>query len=101
VRDDDALDPAREAASHVARKEVALALSHLQDRERGVLELRYGLTARSRGRSRRSGTCYGVTRERIRQIEKRTLAKLRHPSHARRLAGLSEAPEQPRPATGS
>jgi RNA polymerase sigma factor (sigma-70 family) len=90
VRDDDALDPEREAASHVARKEVALALSHLQERERGVLELRYGLTGEEPRTLEEIGELYGVTRERIRQIEKKTLAKLRHPSRARRLRDLTD-----------
>jgi RNA polymerase sigma factor (sigma-70 family) len=90
VRDDDAPDPEREAASHVARKEVALALSHLQERERGVLELRYGLTGEEPRTLEEIGELYGVTRERIRQIEKKTLAKLRHPSRARRLRDLTD-----------
>ena len=90
VRDDDAPDPEREAASHVARTEVALALSHLQERERGVLELRYGLSGEEPRTLEEIGELYGVTRERIRQIEKKTLAKLRHPSRARRLRDLTD-----------
>jgi RNA polymerase sigma factor (sigma-70 family) len=90
VRDDDAPDPARVAASHVAATEVADALSHLQERERGVLELRYGLTGDEPRTLEEIGELYGVTRERIRQIEKKTLAKLRHPSRARRLRDLTD-----------
>jgi RNA polymerase sigma factor (sigma-70 family) len=90
VRDDDAPDPARVAASQVARVEVANALSHLQERERGVLELRYGLTGDEPRTLEEIGELYGVTRERIRQIEKKTLAKLRHPSRARRLKDLTD-----------
>ena len=101
VPDDDAPDPEALAESAYARSEVAVALAELHDRERDVLELRYGLAGNEPRTLEEIGDLLGVTRERIRQIEKRTLAKLRHPAHARRLAGLSEAPEQPRPATGS
>jgi RNA polymerase sigma factor (sigma-70 family) len=81
VPDDDALDPYEEATAGVARAELDAALAHLHDRERGVLELRYGLTGGEPRTLEEIGEHFGVTRERIRQIEKKTLAKLRHPSH--------------------
>ena len=90
VRDDDAEDPERMAAGQLARAEVAAALDELQERERGVLELRYGLCGQEPRTLEEIGELYGVTRERIRQIEKKTLAKLRHPARARRLRGLAE-----------
>jgi RNA polymerase sigma factor (sigma-70 family) len=89
VRDEDALDPETVAAAVLARREVAAALDQLHERERGVLELRYGLGGDEPRTLEEIGDLYGVTRERIRQIEKKTLAKLRHPSHARRLRGFS------------
>jgi RNA polymerase sigma factor (sigma-70 family) len=85
VRDDDAPDPEQLASDLLARREVSNALEQLHERERGVLELRYGLTGDEPRTLEEIGALYGVTRERIRQIEKNTLAKLRHPSHARRL----------------
>jgi RNA polymerase primary sigma factor len=91
VPDDDAPDPSDVATSGVARTELATALAGLHERERGVLELRYGLTDGEPRTLEEIGALYGVTRERIRQIEKKTLAKLRHPAHARGLADLDRA----------
>jgi len=89
VPDDEAPDPERVATRALARQEVAVVLGSLHDRERGVLELRYGLTGGDPRTLEEIGALYGVTRERIRQIEKNTLAKLRHPAHARRLEGFA------------
>ncbi|MTV24270.1 sigma-70 family RNA polymerase sigma factor [Nitriliruptoraceae bacterium ZYF776] len=88
VPDDDAVDPSRRAASELARLEIHAALADLHERERGVLELRYGLGGEAPRTLQEIGDHYGVTRERIRQIEKTTLAKLRHPTHAARLRDL-------------
>ena len=90
VPDDEAEDPELVATSGMAREEVVLALESLHERERGVLELRYGLSGEEPRTLEEIGALYGVTRERIRQIEKKTLAKLRHPSHAHRLRGFAE-----------
>jgi RNA polymerase sigma factor (sigma-70 family) len=89
VPDDDAVDPMEIATAGVARDELIAALAHLHDRERGVIELRYGLTGDEPRTLEEIGAFYGVTRERIRQIEKKTLAKLRHPSHGRGLRDLA------------
>jgi RNA polymerase sigma factor (sigma-70 family) len=89
VPDDEAPDPELVAAREMARVEVNAALAELHERERGVLELRYGLSGQEPRTLEEIGELYGVTRERIRQIEKSTLAKLRHPAHARRLQGLA------------
>jgi RNA polymerase sigma factor (sigma-70 family) len=89
VPDDDAADPELLAGIELARLEVAATLGQLHERERGVLELRYGLTGDEPRTLEEIGALYGVTRERIRQIEKNTLAKLRHPAHARRLQGFA------------
>jgi RNA polymerase sigma factor (sigma-70 family) len=88
VRDEDAPDPEHLAASAMARRELAATLAELHERERGVLELRYGLTGEEPRTLEEIGELYGVTRERIRQIEKTVLAKLRHPAHAQRLQGF-------------
>jgi RNA polymerase sigma factor (sigma-70 family) len=90
VRDDDAIDPSLQATEGAARAVLASALADLHERERGVIELRYGLTGQEPLTLEEIGTLYGVTRERIRQIEKRTLAKLRLPEHAPGLHDLVE-----------
>jgi len=89
VQDDDAPDPELCATAELARLELLATLEELHERERGVLELRYGLTGDDPATLEEIGERYGVTRERIRQIEKNVLAKLRHPVHAQRLRALS------------
>jgi RNA polymerase sigma factor (sigma-70 family) len=90
VADDDAVDPELAAAYELTRAEVNEALASLHERERGVLMMRFGLLDGECHTLEEIGERYGVTRERIRQIEKKTLAKLRHPSRSNRLAGLIE-----------
>jgi len=65
-------------------------LSTIKDRERRVLELRFGLNGRRAYSLREIGAFEGVSRERIRQIETRALRKLRHPSRARHLKVKTE-----------
>ena len=74
----------------MVRVEIDGALAELEERERDVLMLRYGLLDGECHTLEDIGERHGVTRERIRQIEKQTLAKLRHPSVAVRLDGLSD-----------
>ena len=79
-------DPAEAAESSALESDLRDVLSTLTDRERRVIELRYGLLD---GRTRtleEVGVEFHVTRERIRQIEAKALRKLRHPSRSRRLA---------------
>jgi RNA polymerase primary sigma factor len=90
VQDDDAPDPELCATTELARLELLATLEELHERERGVLELRYGLSGEDPATLEEIGERYGVTRERIRQIEKNVLAKLRHPAHAERLRALSD-----------
>ena len=90
VADADALDPLDAAGESMIRVEIDAALGELEDRERDVLMLRYGLLDGTCHTLEDIGERHGVTRERIRQIEKQTLAKLRHPSVAGRLDGLSD-----------
>ncbi len=84
--EDQSAPPPAEAASHrLLREQVEDVLEALTARERRVLELRFGLCD---GRSRtleEVGREFGVTRERIRQIEAKALRKLRHPSRSRKL----------------
>ena len=85
IEDDSALSPADSAAFSMLREELNTALESLTDRDRQVVELRFGLRD---GRARtleEVGREFNVTRERIRQIEAKALRKLRHPSRSKRL----------------
>ena len=85
IEDDSALSPADSAAFSMLREELGTALESLTDRERQVVQLRFGLID---GRARtleEVGKEFNVTRERIRQIEAKALRKLRHPSRSKRL----------------
>ena len=90
IEDPSAPAPADAATFQLLREQVEDVLGTLSDRERRVLELRYGLED---GRSRtleEVGRDFGVTRERIRQIEAKALRKLRHPSRSRKLRDFLE-----------
>jgi len=65
-------------------------LHTLTDRERRVLQLRFGLEDGRRRTLEEVGREFGVTRERIRQIEAKALRKLRHPTRSRRLKDFLE-----------
>ncbi len=87
--DPDAVSPSRKVDQHLLRERVAEVLRSLTPREREVIELRFGLRD---GRSRtldEVARSYGITRERIRQIEARGLLKLRQPVRSQRLAGFN------------
>ena len=90
IEDRAALAPIDAASYQLLREQVEDVLNTLSDRERRVLELRFGLID---GRSRtleEVGRDFGVTRERIRQIEAKALRKLRHPSRSRKLRDFLE-----------
>jgi len=80
VEDGDALDPFEVAAEAAARAQLGEAMCMLDDREREVITLRYGLDGAPPRTLSDVGKRFELTRERIRQIEGRALAKLRHPS---------------------
>lgn len=79
IPDPHALDADDAAASGMLRQQIAAALDQLSERERRVLELRYGLTDGQPRTLEEVGRAFGVTRERVRQIEVKALRKLRHP----------------------
>ncbi len=79
IPDPHALDADDAAASGMLRQQIATALDQLTERERKVLELRYGLTDGQPRTLEEVGKAFGVTRERVRQIEVKALRKLRHP----------------------
>jgi RNA polymerase primary sigma factor len=85
IEDVDALEPMDEAAREMLRESINHALAVLSDRERQVLELRYGLADGKDHTLEEVGQYFSVTRERIRQIESKALRKLRHPTRSRQL----------------
>ncbi|MCY0900753.1 MAG: RNA polymerase sigma factor RpoD [Firmicutes bacterium] len=90
IPDDDALAPADAAAYELLKEQLEDVLDTLTEREENVLRLRFGLDD---GRTRtleEVGKVFGVTRERIRQIEAKALRKLRHPSRSKRLKDFLE-----------
>ncbi|EJP33052.1 RNA polymerase sigma factor RpoD [Selenomonas sp. FOBRC9] len=90
IEDEAALDPADAASMMLLKEQISEVLKTLAPREAEVLRLRFGLED---GRSRtleEVGQSFGVTRERIRQIEAKALRKLRHPVRLRKLQGNFE-----------
>jgi len=85
IEDSDAIAPPDAASFTMMRIQLAAVLDSLTDRERKVIELRFGLEDGHPRTLEEVGQEFGVTRERIRQIESKTLAKLRHPSRSGRL----------------
>ena len=85
IEDDDALEPMDAAAREMLREQVQNALAILSERERQVLELRFGLTDGKDHTLEEVSRYFNVTRERIRQIEAKALRKLRHPTRSRNL----------------
>ncbi|HEX6392662.1 MAG TPA: RNA polymerase sigma factor RpoD [Acidimicrobiales bacterium] len=82
IEDEGAIAPSEAAARAMLNEAVNEALSELSERERRVVRLRFGLDDGQMRTLEEVGREFGVTRERIRQIESKTLAKLRHPMHS-------------------
>ncbi|MDH6110429.1 RNA polymerase primary sigma factor [Kitasatospora sp. MAP12-15] len=87
IEDADAASPVESAAFLLLREHLEAVLSTLGERERKVVELRYGLTDGRPRTLEEIGALFGVTRERIRQIESKTLGKLRGHAFAQQLRG--------------
>jgi RNA polymerase primary sigma factor len=85
IEDEDALSPMDAAARQMLREQIRAALTSLADREREVLEMRFGLVDGQDHTLEEVSRFFDVTRERIRQIEAKALRKLRHPSRSRQL----------------
>ncbi len=92
VEDPSAIAPATAAARALLTEAIEEALEELNDRERQVVRLRFGLDDGQVRTLEEVGKEFGVTRERIRQIESKTLAKLRHPTRSQRLRDYLEEP---------
>ena len=77
--------PEEQASNNMLRQQFKDLLASLSERERKIIEMRYGLDNEQGLTLKEVGQEFGLTRERIRQIEKEALAKLRHPSRSRKL----------------
>ena len=85
IEDDAAIEPPKAAAESMLREALDDQLKTLSERERDVIKLRFGLVDGHPRTLEEVGREFGVTRERIRQIESKTLAKLRHPNRSNKL----------------
>ena len=94
IEDKSAENPSEMTSYHLLRDKLGDVLSSLTERERKVLELRFGLVDGYVRTLEEVGKQYKVTRERIRQIEAKALRKLRHPTRARQLQGFLGTEEQ-------
>ena len=90
IEDDAAVAPPDAASYVLMREKLNEVLDELAERERKVISLRFGLEDGHPHTLEEVGREFGVTRERIRQIESKTLAKLRHPSRSSSLKGFLE-----------
>ena len=91
IEDRDAIVPADAAARTMLNEAVKEVLAQLSEREQEVIRLRFGLDDGQMRTLEEVGKEFGVTRERIRQIEAKTLAKLRHPIRSQRLRDYLDA----------
>ena len=85
IEDERALAPIDTASQQLMREQIDGVLARLPERERKIIQLRYGLNDGRYRTLEEVGKEFGITRERIRQIESKVLKKLRHPSYGRTL----------------
>lgn len=90
IEDDAAVAPPDAASFTMLQEQLSKTLDGLAERERKVISLRFGLEDGHPRTLEEVGREFGVTRERIRQIESKTLAKLRHPSRSQKLKDYLE-----------
>ena len=88
IEDTDAVSPLDAATSQQLREQVERVLDSLDGREERVIRLRFGLDDGRQRTLEEVGREFGLTRERIRQIESMALRKLRHPSRSREAPGV-------------
>jgi RNA polymerase primary sigma factor len=90
IEDDKIVGPVDAASRQLLKEQIRSALGVLSEREREVLEMRFGLSDGQDHTLEEVGKHFGVTRERIRQIEAKALRKLRHPTRSRQLRDYLE-----------
>ena len=90
INDPSAENPGENVDQVLLKERIAEVLRSLTPREREVIEMRFGLKDGQPRTLDEVARCYGITRERIRQIEARSLLKLRQPTRSKRLAGFTE-----------
>ena len=90
IEDRDAISPLDAVTDVMLREQLEHVLSSLDGREQRVIRLRFGLDDGHARTLEEVGREFGVTRERIRQIESKTLSKLRHPSRSQKLRDYLE-----------
>lgn len=90
IEDSGAVVPADAAAFKLLQEQLEDVLDDLNTREKRVIQLRFGLLDGQPHTLEEVGRVFGVTRERIRQIESKTLSKLRHPSRSGKLRDYIE-----------
>lgn len=88
--DEELPNPTEFAAQQMLRRDLATALNHLSERERRIIDLRYGLVDGQRRTLEEVGRVLGMTRERARQIEAEALRRLRHPDIGQHLRDYLE-----------
>jgi RNA polymerase primary sigma factor len=94
IEDKTAENPSETTSYHLLKDKLTDVLATLTERERKIVELRFGLVDGYVSTLEEIGRQYKVTRERIRQIEAKALRKLRHPTRARQLQGFLGLEEQ-------
>ena len=90
IQDERLPEPIELASQQMLKAQIAEALGKLTERERKIIQLRFGLEDGKFRTLEEVGREFGITRERIRQIEAKALRKLRHPTYSRRLRGYLE-----------
>ncbi|MDE3066941.1 MAG: RNA polymerase sigma factor RpoD [Verrucomicrobiota bacterium] len=93
IEDKSAENPSEVTSYSLLREKLSDVLTTLTERERKILEMRFGLLDGYERTLEEIGKMYNVTRERIRQIEAKALRKLRHPTRVRHLQGFLDTPE--------
>jgi len=91
IRDDRAPEPSRNAFAMALQETLAMVLDKLTDREMRIIKLRFGLDGQGPFTLEETGRILGITRERVRQIQERALAKLRQMRSASELQAFMEA----------
>ncbi len=90
IEDDRIAAPLDSASYHLLREQINEVLQRLPERERRIIQLRFGLNDGRYRTLEEVGKEFGITRERIRQIEAKVLRKLRHPHYGKKLRGFLE-----------